>query len=194
MSLDDRLKSELDRSSRIVDPDVRRDLSTVRRKARRVVLRQRVIRTVAAAALIALAVFLGPKIVDVVREQRQRPAVPPSTSGLVGSYQADLTGSGEPLDSAGLAGTWTMSLQADGRVSWVAPPGRGLFEAEPSDTYQVADGQIVTSMFVGSVCAGKGVGTYSWTVSGSALSLVPVSDDCAIRRAVLASAPWTTVP
>ena len=41
MSLDRRLRDGLQHSSSIVEPDVRRNLTTVRRKTRRAVLRQR---------------------------------------------------------------------------------------------------------------------------------------------------------
>ena len=96
MSLDKRVKDALERTSQIVDPDVRRDLSSVRRKTRRAVIRQRITVTLVAASLAALAVFLGPRVLDVIRSQRHVPANPPSVAAgpLPGSYRVDLTGAG----------------------------------------------------------------------------------------------------
>ena len=58
MPLDDRLKESMRRSSLLIYPDVRRDLSIVRRKARRDVIRQRITNTIIVAALVAAALYL----------------------------------------------------------------------------------------------------------------------------------------
>ncbi len=34
------------------------------------------------------------------------------------------------------------------------------------------------------------VGAYGWVLDGGMLTLTPVEEDCALRRAVLASTPW----
>ena len=100
MPLDDRVKSALERST-TVDPDVRRDLAAVRRRTSRLALRQRIGGGLLVVALIAGAIFFGPRIVDVIRSQRDtRPADRPTlvpTGTLVGSYRADLSGVGGEL-------------------------------------------------------------------------------------------------
>jgi hypothetical protein len=189
MSLDARVKGALERSSQIVDPDVRRNLSTVRRKTRRLALRQRIVTTVAVAALVALGVFLAPRIVDVIRNQRKVPANTPSSS-LVGTYEADLSGTGGSIASAGVEGRWVITFAGDGAIVWNPPSGSGLMEGLPRDTYQVSGSSFSTNLFTGSLCRGAGVGTYAWARSGGVLTLLPTNDGCSIRRAILTSFPW----
>lgn len=190
MPLDDRLKDSMHRSSLIVDPDVRRDLSTVRRKAHRAVIRQRITNTILVVAVVAAAVYLGPGIVDVIRNQRRVPADPAPPAQLTGSYRADLSDGEAALQTAGLAGPWTITLNGDGSIVWNPPPGARIEEFLPRDTYQVAGSSIVTNLFARSLCQGSGVGTYSWTLSGGVLGFVAVSDPCELRRAILTSASW----
>jgi hypothetical protein len=192
MSLDKRVKDALERTALFVDPDVQRDLSSVRRKTRRAVIRQRITVTLVAAALAALAVFLGPKVLDVIRSQRQVPAGPPSVAAgpLPGSYRVDLTGAGGPIASSSVDGAWSMTFNGDGSIVWNPPPGSGLIESLPRDTYQVSGTTFSTNLFARSLCQGSGIGTYGWVRSGGTLTLDAVSDDCAVRRAILTSTPW----
>ncbi len=192
MSLDKRVKDALERSSLIVDPDVRRDLSTVRQRTRRAVIRQRITVTLVAAALAALALFFGPRVLDVIRSQRHVPANPPSvsTGPLPGSYRADLTGAGGSVASSNVDGVWSMTFNGDGSIVWNPPPGSDLIESLPRDTYQVSETTFSTNLFARNLCQGSGVGTYGWVRSGGTLTLDATSDDCAVRRAILTSTPW----
>lgn len=192
MSLDKRVKDALERTSLSVDPDVPRDLSSVRRKTRRAVIRQRMTVTLVAAALAAVAVFLGPRVLDVIRSQRHVPANPPSvsTGPLPGSYRADLTGAGGSIASSSVDGPWSMTFNGDGSIVWNPPPGSGLIESLPRDTYQVSGTTFSTNLFARSLCQGSGIGTYEWVRSGGTLTLVATSDACAVRRAILTSTPW----
>jgi hypothetical protein len=195
MSLDQRLRGALRRSASAVDPDVQRALWAVRRRTRRVVIRQRVTSSLLATALLAAVVVVGPDVLDVIRSQRQPPITPatnPSPSALVGSYQADLTGVGGGLGARGLAGPWTLTLNGDGSILWNPPPGSGLSEGLPRDTYQVSGTTVVTNLFASRLCQSSGVGSYSWSQSGGTLRLVAVDDGCQLRQAILTSAPWRT--
>jgi hypothetical protein len=192
MSLDKRVKDALERTSLIVDPDVRRDLSTVHRKTRRAVIRQRITVTLVAAALAVGAVFFGPRVLDVIRSQRQVPASSPSVAvgPLPGSYRVDLTGAGGSIASSRVDGAWSMTFNGDGSIVWNPPPGSGLIESLPRDTYQASGTTFSTNLFARSLCQGSGVGTYGWVRSGGTLTLDATSDDCAVRRAILTSIPW----
>ena len=193
MPLDDRVKGALERSTSVVDPDVRRDLATVRRRTSRLVLRQRVGGAALVVALIASAVFLGPGIVDVIRNQRNEPAdrpTPAPTGTLPGSYRVDLSGADGRLVSAGLDGEWTLTFNSDGALLWNAPASAGISEGLPRDTYQMSGDRIVTTAFVPELCEGA-VGTYTWKRTGSSLSLRVVDDACELRAAVLTSEPWS---
>ena len=193
MSLDRRLRDALQRSSSVIDPDVGRNLATVRRRTRRLVIRQRVTSALLATAMVAAVVVAGPWLLDVIGSQRQPPAARPSPSTLIGSYQVDLTSTNGQLAARGLAGSWTLTLNGDGSILWNAPPGAGVTEGLPRDTYQVTGTQLVTNLFQASLCRGSGVGSYSWTRSGEALMMVAVSDGCELRRTILTSSPWRTV-
>ena len=116
MSLDKRVRDALERTSLSVDPDVPRDLSSVRRKTRRAVIRQRITIALVASGLVALAVFLGPGVLDVIRSQRQVPANPPSVAAgpLQGSYRVDLTGAGGSISSSRVDGAWSVTFNGDG--------------------------------------------------------------------------------
>jgi hypothetical protein len=192
MSLDRRLRDALRRSAAVIDPDVGRNLATVRRRTRRLVIRQRVTNAVLATALVATAVFAGPWMLEVIRSQRDTPVATPSPSTLLGTYRTDLTGAGGQLSTERLAGTWTLTFGGDGTVLWDPPPGSGVTEGLPRDTYQVAGTQLVTNLFQASLCRGGGVGSYTWSRSGGTLRLVVVRDGCDLRRAILTSASWRT--
>jgi hypothetical protein len=191
MSLDRRLRDGLRRSSAVVDPDVSRNLATVRRRTRRLVIRQRATKALLAMALVATVVFAGPWMLEVIRSQRDRPVATPSPAALLGAYKADLTGAGGELAGARLAGPWTLTLNGDGSMLWEPPPGSGVAEGLPRDTYQATGTQIVTNLFQANLCQGVGVGTYTWTRSGATLTLAAVRDGCTLRRAILTTAPWT---
>jgi len=194
MSLDRRLREALQRSSVVVDPDVGRNLATVRRRTRRLVIRQRVTSALLAAAMVVVVVVAGPWVLDIIGSQRETPpAARPSSATLVGAYQVDLTGADGRLAARGLAGSWTLALNGDGSILWNAPPGAGVTEGLPRDTYQVTGAQLVTNLFQTNLCRGSGVGSYSWTRSGGTLTLVAVNDGCELRRTILTSALWRTV-
>lgn len=87
MSLESRVRDALERSSEVVSPDVRRDLVSVRRKARRAVVFKRVGGALLATALVLAALFLGPRTLDASRSREPaRPASSDATLGPMGSY------------------------------------------------------------------------------------------------------------
>jgi hypothetical protein len=190
MSLDQRLRDGLQRAAAVVEPDVPRGLWVVRRRARRLMIGQRAAAAILAVAVVAASVFLVPRLLDLVRGQREHPAVKPHSSTLVGSYRADLSGASAALARRGLAGTWLLTLRADGSMVWNPPPGSKVSEGLPRDTYQVAGTTIVTDLFAATLCRGQGVGAYSWSRSGGTLTFRAGRDRCVLRRAVLTSAPW----
>jgi hypothetical protein len=192
MSLDKRVRDALERTSLIVDPDVPRDLASVHRKARRAVIRQRTTMVLVAAGLVVLTLFFGPRVLEVIRDQRHVPASPPPVAAgpLPGSYRVDLTGTGGSIASSGVDGAWSMTFNGDGSIVWNPPPGSGLIESLPRDTYQASEATLTTNLFARSLCQGSGIGTYGWVRSGGTLMLDATSDDCAVRRAILTSIPW----
>ena len=192
MPLDARVRETFERSSAIVDPDVRRDLQVVRRKARRSILRQRITFVLVAAAVFVGAVFLGPRVLDVIRSQRQQPADQPSIAPqqIVGFYGVELTASdGSEIGSFDLAGRWTMLIQGDGLVRLSPPIGVAESSSLPT-SYTIAGSRFITTLFRADLCAGSGPGTYRWQRSGSALTFTVEHDDCSIRVSILTTRPW----
>jgi hypothetical protein len=192
MSLDARVRDAFERSSLIVDPDVRRELATVRRKTRRAVVRQRIGFTVLAAAAIVAAVFLGPRVLDVIRSQREQPATHPSSSPqqVVGFYGADLRAADGPeIQASKLSGLWTMSVRGDGLLVLTPPVGtRGV--SPVASTYRVDGDRIVTTALSRDLCSGIGPGVYRWQHSGASLSLAVEQDSCGVRVTILTAHPW----
>jgi hypothetical protein len=116
MSLDARLKEVLERSSRIVDPDVRRDLVTVRRKVHRATIVRRVGAVVLAAAIMVGVVDIGPRILDAVGDRgTTRPGGPNNNPSAAAS---------SPLE-----GSWTQEQSCGDFVRRLAAQGLSRYAA-----------------------------------------------------------------
>jgi hypothetical protein len=88
MSLDERVKDELNRGSRRVAPDERRGLSTIRKRARRAVLIQRISIVGLAAAVTLGAIVVVPRLTD-ASDRRLEPggsATPSTDHPLDGAW------------------------------------------------------------------------------------------------------------
>jgi hypothetical protein len=198
VALEERLREALRRSSSVVAPDVRRNLTTVRRRTRVVVIRGRIVNALVAAAVVGAVVWVGPLVFDMIRNQHATPATNPPSRSLVprgelaGAYRVDLSGAGGTLAKANLDGPWTLALHGDSSIVWNAPAGSGVSEALPRDTYRISGSTMVTNLFVRSLCQGTGVGMYTWSRSGGTLRFETQRDACALRRLVLTTTPWTS--
>ena len=83
-----------------------------------------------------------------------------------------------------------MELTPDG-VMLMAPPAtfREGGSVQSGVAYSIDGERFQTNLFQ-QLC--NSIGAYSWALDGGILSLTAVEDDCALRRAVLASSPWTS--
>jgi hypothetical protein len=111
------------------------------------------------------------------------------TADLVGAYRATLETSDGGAAFADVAGDWTMELTPDG-VMLMAPPatfreGGGV---QSGVAYSIDGARFRTNLFQ-QLC--NSIGVYGWVLEGGTLTLTSVEDDCALRRVVLASTPWT---
>ena len=188
MSVDRRLRQALDRSFPNPTPDVDAGLNLVERKARRAKIRDRVVGTAVVVVIAAALTSMWPLISSFERKPS------PGDGGrqsLLDSFAVDLSGRGGALQAAGLDGPWTIAFNGDGTIRWSPPPGSGINDALPRDTFQSTDGTLVTSLFQKSLCRGQGVGTYAWSRSGDRLVLRTVDDECALRRVILSAEAWT---
>ena len=188
MSVDRRLRQALGRSFPNPTPDVDAGLGLVERKARRAIVRDRVVGAAVAVVITAAFAIVWPLIGSF-----ERTPSPGDGGGqsLLDSFAMDLSGHGGALEAAGLDGPWTIAFNGDGTIRWSPPPGSGINDALPRDTFQSTDRTLVTALFQESLCRGQGVGTYAWVRSGDQLVLRTVDDACALRRVVLSTEAWT---
>ncbi len=197
MSLDRRLRDALEREAAKIDPDVGRSMIAVEARARRRATAGLGSLLVAAAAVVLLSMglqalrstspYAGPGA-SVSPTVLLSPS--PRTADIAGMYRATLEASDGGAEFADVAGEWTMELMPDG-VLLMAPPAtfREGSTAQSGVAYSIEEGRFRSNLFQ-QLC--NSVGVYGWVLEGEVLTLTPVDDNCALRRVVLASTPWTT--
>jgi hypothetical protein len=193
MSIDGRLRTELDRDASRVDVDVDRVLDTTISRGRRAVRIRRVSRIVLVAAIAVMIALAGPAVVDVLRDQqrshdREPASRSPVAGSLVGTYATtiravDVIGGGTQR----FQGLWQLTVRGDGLITVVPPPGAQV--ATLRSEYQLDGDRLLTTAFTSETCSG--VGVYRISRQASTLSLTVVSDACELRTTVFASHPWT---
>jgi hypothetical protein len=187
MSIDSRLREGLQRSMSTIVTDPEEHLERARRQGRTRVVIRRVVKSVAVAAVLVAVALAGPVVLDAVRSQRREPIATPPALPIVGTYMVRITATDAgAIGVPQAAGTWLLKLQGDG-VLELAPlqngnPGGG------SSQYQLAGNDFITTALASASC--QGVGTYTWSRSGSSLAFTVVSDSCALRVAVFSLGPW----
>jgi hypothetical protein len=139
------------------------------------------------AAVLVLAAVIGPAVLTALRGEQHVPVSSPSMLPIVGNYLVRLT----PADVAGsgvsqAVGTWVLKLQGDG-VLQLAPLRNGNLGGGSSQ-YQLSGNGFISTALASASC--QGVGTYTWSRSGSTLTFIVVADPCALRVAVFSSRPW----
>jgi hypothetical protein len=187
MSLDLRLRDGLDRSSSAIEE---RSLDHVldgvvtrgrrRRRARRIVAG-----TLALAAAVG-TVVIGPKAIDAIRSFGEtKPASPQHLlRQIAGTYSIQVGPSGGAVEAFDMAGRWTVSLLPTGSMRITPPPAYlRTWDPPTGDVFTVAADTLRTNA-LGRLCASS-IGTYTWFLYDDRLSLAPVTEDCAARRALL---------
>ena len=197
MALDRRLRDELQREALKIDPDVGRGMVAVEARARRRTsggLGSLLVATAAVVLVVVGVQLLRSTSPDPGPGGSALPTVLPSPSlraaDIAGTYRATLQPSDGGAEFADAAGEWTMELRPDG-VMLMAPPATFREGSAPQSgvAYSI-DGERFRSNLFQQLC--NSIGVYAWVLEGAMLTLTPVEDDCALRRAVLASAPWTS--
>jgi hypothetical protein len=194
MSVERRLREGLERSASAVQPDVGRRLPEAiargrrRRRARRASL---IVGTVAVLAAVGFAI---PQVTGYV-QRSQHPAVsqgPTLTPGpdavIAGSYTSTLGATSQVIRDNGMAGTWMLRLKANGVLTMSAP--RSFHGDLVSIAFRVRGDRFTTNAFVNDPRCSNDVGVYRWQRAGGTLVFTPVSDTCALRRALFSTKPW----
>ena len=202
MSLDRRLRDELQRDAQRIVPDVERNLGAVEARARRRVS----IGTptlLAAAAVIAVAIVIrvqtAPSSVGGPSQSPTTSAAPspalgsPTYDAIAGTYTLSIDPQLPAATSAHLGGTWTMRLLPDGEMLLSTPQTFAYGSIAPSGiAFSLVGDRFRTNLFYNDFC--NSVGTYTWSLAGDSLSFAPVTETCTIRETLLATAPWQRAP
>ena len=192
MSLDIRLRGGLGRSSSAIEePFIDHVLDGVVTRGRR---RRRVRRVAAgmlALAALAAAVVVAPRALDAIRSLGEtRPASPQDLMRqIAGTYTIEVDRSDSAIEALDMAGTWTISMLPTGAMMITPPPAYLRSWDQPTgDVFTVAADTIRTNA-LGRLCTSS-IGTYTWFLHDERLTLAPVTDDCAARRALFTNTTW----
>lgn len=187
MSIEQRIRKGLAANAADVLTPVESDLASVlgRRRTR---VRVQVGAAVAASAVIvatpwAALTWLGEDSVSPTEPARD----------ITGSYEADVDAVGRMSD---LAGTWTVTLGADGVVEVEPPAGYDGPRAGVGESYRLAGGELTTNLFLGWPGCQRStpaVGVYRVVETATSLTFEPIDDTCP-ARARLFDATWEELP
>ena len=83
-------------------------------------------------------------------------------------------------------GSWTLRLEPDGVARLIAPRP---VEGGDGASYAVGESTLRLDAFANGSCNDQPAGSYRWSVTSSALQLVPEGEPCPFRRSVF-SGEW----
>ena len=184
---EDRLRAALADQANSWEPPVESSLQRVHTRERRRKLSWMV------AAVLALIVCVA-GVATAVRATRSGQVAVPAARASQGVSPSETV---QPLQGtftaqvstpARLAGGWSLTLQADGRLL-VSPPASygGVVSGE---LYSATREEFRTTLFQTDVCSGTGVGVYTWARTPSGISFTAKDDDCAARQASFSENSW----
>ena len=194
MSIDQRIRSGLQRPG----PDADRDtLAALHRVEQRLQRRARRTRTVVGALVAAVTVLVVGGAVALQQDRADRDQVAidgASSSGEIeGTYVVDVADS-RALRREGVTGRWLVTLGPEG-VLEVRPPA-GYTGGTTGMAYRVDGARLRTDALTDPGCQVDSgyVGIYAWDLSDDVLTFTTVEDRCAARRALFGGQPWDRVP
>jgi hypothetical protein len=190
MPAEDRVREQIERSVRNIDPDIGSVLDSVARRGRRRRQLAVAMRVSAVAGLIALVVIAGPSLLDLLRTSPSRPNSPVDPySVIAGTYGATVPPESGVVTKAHMAGRWTLVLDPDGSLELDAPSG---FRAETSGiTYRMMGQEFQTNAFPNDLCHAELPGSYLWSKAGGQLRFTVVEDPCDARMALFTGQTWS---
>lgn len=194
MSLDRRIREGLRGSAPSPEPEIAPALEHSLRRSRRLRTNRRLSAIAILAASLLLVAVIGPRMLDIIRSQRARPAEPPAPTSIVGTYAVDLTDSTDPsLLQGDLQGAWRFALQGDGLVIVQVPAESTVLPGRLTYQYSVDGMEFITNLFANDLCAGQASGRYIWRRLQGSVVFTLVDDGCGIRATILTSGPWSSV-
>jgi hypothetical protein len=199
MPIERRIRQGAERNAGVLDPDVDRFLDSVLHRTRRRQVIHRSLTAAASVAVVVVAIVLGPSVLDGIKSSRGTvpgsnptqsvaPSVTPAVPLLTGTFARTIPEGTAVVRANGVAGTWTITADADGSVRLLAP---GSFAgAGVSRPFQMQPDTLQTDAFRSDICAGLPAGTYRWSLEGGFLLLTTLSDQCDARVFILGALPW----
>lgn len=188
MSIERRLRRDLEQEAREIEVDVERNLIAVETRTRRRGSSLLLPVFAGAAVLVAAMLIRFPATPSVGGPSAApSPVVTPNPfAAIAGTYRATIDAGADPE----VAGTWTMDLRRNGVLVLVAPASFTYGSISPTGiSYTIEGDRLRTDLFYNDFC--PSVGVYAWSLAGERLTLTPVTEACAIREALLATSPWT---
>jgi hypothetical protein len=199
VSLDRRLREELQRDAERVVPDVERNLGAVEARAHQ-------------RASVGSPALLGAAVVIAIAMAWRFGASPPPTGGpgssgavtsspspfastgptydaIAGTYVVTLDPANSAVSNDGLGGRWTMRLASSGEI-FLSPPASFGAGTSPLTglAFSLTADRFRSNIFYNDYCSS--IGTYTWTLKAGRLSFATVDDGCSIRQTLLSTAPW----
>jgi len=156
--------------------------------------------SVAAITALVIGLLVAPHVATLIGDIRQplHPGPTPAVSlgpygAIAGTYTTTLTGASATARTNGMAGPWTLRLEANGVMLLSTPATFSL--GTSGLAFQLQGDTFRTNAFVDDACQeAKAVGVYRWTRSGGSLTFTPISEPCAVRRILFSSGPWHEHP
>lgn len=180
MSVEDRLRAGLRAQAESWDPPVEASLVRVRRRLVR--RRVGVVMLAAAAAAVVVGGILGLLPQGGLTGVPVEPAAGAPVQPAAGRYFSTVA------SPTSLGGDWSLNLRPDGRVDVTAPPSysgivSGVLFSSTATEFR-------TTIFQEDVCAGAGVGSYTYARTTTGITFVAVDDTCTARKTFLAANTW----
>jgi hypothetical protein len=199
MPIERRIREGAHRNAGVLDPDVDRFLGSVVQKTRRRQVIHRSLTVAVSAAAVVLAIVVGPSVLRDIQGSGSTvpgsnptpsvgPSVTPAAPLVTGTFTRSIPEGTAVVRANGIAGTWTISADADGSVHLLAPAS--FAGAHASRPFEMQADSLATDAFSSDICAGLPAGTYRWSVVGNFLLLSTISDQCDARVFILAAHPW----
>jgi hypothetical protein len=197
MPIERRIREGAERNAGVLDPDVDRFLDSVVLKTRRRHVIRRSLTAAASVAAVTLAVVLGPNVLDGIgrttdgRVPGSEPTltVTPVVPLVTGRFTRSIPEGTALVRVNSIAGTWSISADADGRVLLLAPAS--FAGAHASLPFEMQADTLRTAAFDSDICEGLPAGTYGWSLSGDFLLMSAISDPCDARAFILGARPWS---
>ena len=144
-----------------------------------------------------LVVVVGPSVLHGIGDttdgsvpgSEPTPTVTPVAPLVTGTFTRSIPEGTALVRVNGIAGTWTISAGADGRVRLVAPAS--FAGAHASRPFEMQTDTFSTVAFGSDICQGLPAGRYTWSRSGDFLLISAISDPCDARVFILGARPWS---